>query len=247
MSSANYTIDRSRVTLIDFPSARALISNDDRHGESCLSILLSPCIHLWLRAIDSTRRKTSLEKFVTRALKTPGARDTYVSWKKNDFRVRAVPPGKNNTRCIKLCRPRRVRRFRDVDNGRAPRVTPHGTRGREEKWRVLAASRREKRGRAFLRKVGREGIRLYTTRRSAPGDARARERRRRRSRPAAATASLSKSMRVVGPLSHVTVFRRCCADTDRRTKNSTFSVTATRCVETACCAARPQLAEASIR
>lgn len=36
------------------------------------------------------------------------------------------------------------------------RVVPHRTRGREEKWRVSAAPR-EKRGRAFLRKVGREG------------------------------------------------------------------------------------------
>lgn len=42
-------------------------------------------------------------------------------------------------------------------------ITPYRARGREEKWRVLATSRREKRGRAFLRKVGREGIRLYTS------------------------------------------------------------------------------------
>lgn len=46
--------------------------------------------------------------------------------------------------------------------GAGSRVTPRRTRGREEKWRVFATSRREKRGRAFLRKVGREGIRLYT-------------------------------------------------------------------------------------
>lgn len=35
------------------------------------------------------------------------------------------------------------------------RVVLHRTQGREEKWRVFAP--REKRGRAFLRKVGREG------------------------------------------------------------------------------------------
>lgn len=39
----------------------------------------------------------------------------------------------------------------------------------EEKWRVFATSRREKRGRAFLRKVGREGIRLYTHTRRGVG------------------------------------------------------------------------------
>lgn len=38
--------------------------------------------------------------------------------------------------------------------------------GHEEKWRVSAASR-EKRGRAFLRKVGREGTRSYTRTRAA--------------------------------------------------------------------------------
>lgn len=59
-------------------------------------------------------------------------------------------------------------RRRQWTRARARRVTPHGARGREEKWRVLATSRREKRGRAFLRKVGREGIRLYTTRRARP-------------------------------------------------------------------------------
>lgn len=66
-------------------------------------------------------------------------------------------------RCIKLCRQLRSTFPSVMDAGR---VTPHGARGREEKWRVLATSRREKRGRAFLRKVGREGIRLYITRRA---------------------------------------------------------------------------------
>lgn len=125
-------------------------------------------------------------------------------------------------------------------------VTPQGTRGREEKWRVLATSRREKRGRAFLRKVGREGIRLYTTRRAcsdrSPGG-RSRERRRRRRRPAAAAASrpcLKARARVIRPLSHVTVFRR--ADTDKsHTEFNLFGDSSCRN------AARSRLAEASIR
>lgn len=133
--------------------------------------------------------------------------------------ARRVPPDVGRKQCcIKLCRQRPL----DVSATSvmdARRVTPRGTRGREEKWRVLATSRREKRGRAFLRKVGREGIRLYTTRRARVPTV------RRAGGTLAGEASLATptpagcrawrpclKARVVRPLSHVTVFRRAAAD-----------------------------------
>lgn len=116
------------------------------------------------------------------------------------------------------------------DHRLAPIVTPHRTRGRvrEEKWRVFATSRREKRGRAFLRKVGREGIRLYTHTNA------------QRRRPSAAT-SLSKTSHVVRPLSHI-----CHGFSSRLINhNRVFSLSIGRVSK--CVAALLQLTEASIR
>lgn len=99
-----------------------------------------------------------------------------------------------------------------------------------------ATSRREKRGRAFLRKVGREGIRLYTTRRActdrSPGGTLVDDAGRLLPRRPCLKA------RVVKPLSHVMLFPPRLMN---RAQNSTFSATPL------CRNHRAQLAEASIR